>query len=78
MYSSFVGGYVVKSIMTGLVINRARNYFDGLLDPVMERITIPATSTTRWDFGFVRILEENLPAAIAILRFNGIEVEVEK
>lgn len=26
----------------------------------------------------IRILEENLPAAIAILRFNGIEVEVEK
>lgn len=63
-YREELGGFVVSMIWNAWERPRAGR----LLEPVNSSV-IPDT---------VRILEENLPQAIAILRFNGIEVEVEK
>ncbi len=69
IYQEIVGGYVVSG-MQGLwdVFARPGAFLIGILKPV----------NSCSDPHSVVVEEENLPAAIAILRFNGIEVEVEE
>jgi hypothetical protein len=77
-YSDFIGGYCVGIIWSAWEREKAGEFLRQVLDPVNAPIPQPTRVVTLWRHGYLRILEENLPAAIAILRFNGIEVEVEK